>query len=228
MAMMSACVLVRDEEKHFDRCIYNLHGLVDQIVIGVDSRSKDGTLDLAKAWAERNPPIECYVVKMDGFASARNYLADKASHDWIFVLDPDELMHEKDKPVIKRTMKNPQMESYWCGRYNFWKDIHHYRPDWYPDRQIRLYNKKHCRYRFKIHNQIYNIKDNSTVGTSGGNFLYHDVHVYHYGWCGSNEDIRGKHARQRYVATFDFSKCNPPLKEFEGTHPIDLARFGGI
>jgi len=50
--LLSACLIVKNEEQFLDRCLLSLEGLVDEIVV-VDTGSTDRTREIAAARGAR-------------------------------------------------------------------------------------------------------------------------------------------------------------------------------
>lgn len=83
--ILSGCLIVKNEEKHLERCLKSLVNKVDEIVV-VDTGSTDKTKEIAREYTEK---VFEYEWKND-FAAARNYSLEKATGDWILVIDADE------------------------------------------------------------------------------------------------------------------------------------------
>lgn len=82
-ATLTACLIVRDEERHLPECLAGL-GFCDEVVV-VDSGSRDRTVEIAREAGARvieNP--------WPGFAAQRNVALDHASGDWVLEIDADE------------------------------------------------------------------------------------------------------------------------------------------
>ncbi|MCB9496308.1 MAG: glycosyltransferase [Fibrobacteria bacterium] len=82
---ISACLIVRDEERFLDRCLASLHGIVDEICL-LDTGSKDRTLEIARSHGARIGSVEW----MDDFSRARNACLEMARGEWILQIDADE------------------------------------------------------------------------------------------------------------------------------------------
>lgn len=89
MVRISLCMIVRDEEANLDRCLYSVHGIVDEICV-VDTGSTDRTVEIAKAHGAR---VE-FFDWCDDFGAARNAALGMATGDWILVLDADEYLRD--------------------------------------------------------------------------------------------------------------------------------------
>lgn len=82
---LSACLIVRDEERFLDRCLASLRGHVDEICV-LDTGSGDRTVEIARSHGAilGSRPWD------DDFSAARNASLDLASGDWILQVDADE------------------------------------------------------------------------------------------------------------------------------------------
>ena len=88
---ISACLIVKNEEKYLERCLNSIYKYVDEIII-TDTGSTDKTLEIAKKYTDK---IYFYQW-IDDFASARNFCQSHANGDYILRIDADEYFHEKD------------------------------------------------------------------------------------------------------------------------------------
>ena len=96
---ISACLIVRDEERHLPGCLDSLRPVVDEIVV-VDTGSTDGTVKAARAGGAR-------VIRQDwtdDFSAARNIALEEAVGDWILVLDADERLEWKDHAAFREPL----------------------------------------------------------------------------------------------------------------------------
>lgn len=91
---VSACLIVKDEEKRLPAALASV-AFCDEIIV-VDGGSRDRTVELAAAVGARvieNP--------WPGFASQRNVAIDHAAGDWILELDADERL----TPALQREVE---------------------------------------------------------------------------------------------------------------------------
>lgn len=84
-ATVTACLIVRNEERFLDGCLASIAGQVDEIVV-VDTGSTDRTIDIAKGHGARL--IE--QAWAGDFAAARNTGLDVATSEWVLYIDADE------------------------------------------------------------------------------------------------------------------------------------------
>ena len=86
---ISACYIVRNEAANLERSLASLEGVVDEIIV-VDTGSSDDTVKTAEAHGAR----VFHFPWRDDFSAARNVSLEKATGDWILVVDADEYFPE--------------------------------------------------------------------------------------------------------------------------------------
>ncbi len=87
MITISACLIVKNEEKNLVRCLDCLEGIADEIII-VDTGSTDHTMDIALLYTDK---VYNYQWE-DDFSAARNFSFSKASMEYIYAVDADEVI----------------------------------------------------------------------------------------------------------------------------------------
>jgi len=107
MIQISLCMVVKDEEKILEAFLAPIKDLVDEIII-IDTGSKDRTKEIAKKFTDR-----VYDFKWcNDFSKARNFSIEKATKEWILVLDPDEKIEKDDLIKLKSIiMQQTQLET---------------------------------------------------------------------------------------------------------------------
>ena len=168
MLPLSLVVITYNEEKNLDRCMASAVGLVSEIVV-VDSNSTDGTVEIAKKYGAR-------VVQraFDGYAQQKNFATAQASHDWILSLDADEQLTQELVGSISNVLSAPEHAVYkmarltnYCGQW-----IKHC--GWYPDYQVRLYNRTKGRWQeLKVHEYWKLAGGNGAMGMLDGDLLHY-------------------------------------------------------
>jgi glycosyltransferase involved in cell wall biosynthesis len=83
---VSVVLITQDEEAAMARAIQSCRAFADEIVV-VDGGSRDGSVARARA-------MNCtvYENRWPGFAEQRNFGIEHARHDWIFLIDSDEVV----------------------------------------------------------------------------------------------------------------------------------------
>jgi len=113
-ASCACLIIVRDEEKNIAKCLDNVisTGCFQQIIIVVDTRTKDRTPQILREYAARYPEIEVhnYRWKSEDFSAPRNEGLKYAKTDYAFWIDADTIILDVDG--LKRLLADPQGKSY--------------------------------------------------------------------------------------------------------------------
>lgn len=133
---ISVIIITFNEEKKIQQCIDSAKKVSDDIVV-VDSFSTDKTKQICLDNKVRF--VENTFVT---YAEQKNYAMSLAKYDRILSLDADEYLSEELEESIHHAKKNWTHEGYRMNRLSIYADkwIHH--GSWYPDRQLRLWNRK--------------------------------------------------------------------------------------
>lgn len=83
--LLSACMIVKNEENNLERCLQSIKNLVDEIVV-VDTGSTDRTIDIAEQFGARVYHHEW----QNNFSLHRNQAMDYAKGRWVLTIDADE------------------------------------------------------------------------------------------------------------------------------------------
>ena len=92
MITISLCMIVKNEGEVLDRCLSSINDLVDEIII-VDTGSTDNTKKIASKYTDL---IYDYQWN-DDFAAARNFAFSKATKDYIYSADADEVIDDLNR-----------------------------------------------------------------------------------------------------------------------------------
>ncbi len=101
MITISICLIVKNEETFLSRCLDSLNGIGDEIII-VDTGSTDNTKRVALKYTEKVFDFKW----VDDFSAARNFAFSKATKDYIYTADADEILDEENH---KKFMKIKQV-----------------------------------------------------------------------------------------------------------------------
>ncbi|NQW03493.1 MAG: glycosyltransferase family 2 protein [Acidobacteria bacterium] len=138
MPSVTATVITLNEADHIGDCLAAL-SWADEILV-IDSGSTDGTQDLARAAGAR-------VIERDwpGYAAQKDFAAAQAAHDWIVSVDADERVSPELADSIRRTLEAPgDRIGFRIPRVTFHLGRWIRTTDWYPDFQLRLYDRRHA------------------------------------------------------------------------------------
>lgn len=92
MITISLCMIVKNEEKVLSRCLNSLKGLMDEIVI-VDTGSTDSTKEIAAGYTDKIYDFAW----TDDFSAARNFAFSKATQEYIYSADADEVLSAENR-----------------------------------------------------------------------------------------------------------------------------------
>lgn len=107
MVSISLCMIVKNEEAILRRCLDSVADLMDEIII-VDTGSTDNTKKIA---AEYTDKIYDFAWVHD-FSAARNFAFSKASKEYIYSADADEVLDEVNRNRFRILKENllPEIE----------------------------------------------------------------------------------------------------------------------
>lgn len=133
---LSAAIIARDEERHIAACLESMAGLVDEVLILLDDRSRDATAAIGTAHGTRvcREPWR-------GFPAQRNRALALCSGDWVLFIDADERVEPELRAELHALMHadpTPGVAGYWIPRHNVFFGQTLRGGGWYPDHQLRL------------------------------------------------------------------------------------------
>ena len=167
---LTVTVITFNEAAHIAAALDSV-SWADEIVV-VDSRSTDGTAAIAEARGAR-------VVVRDwpGYSAQKNYAAEIATHEWILSLDADERVTPQLAEEIRRTLANtPAPSGYRIPRVTWYVGRWLRSTDWYPDYQLRLYDRRRGRWNGRrVHESVTLQGTPGTLRNEIQHFAYRDI-----------------------------------------------------
>jgi (heptosyl)LPS beta-1,4-glucosyltransferase len=137
---LAAIILARSEEINIKDCIASVRW-ADRIVVFVDPRSEDRTVELAQAAG-----ADVLTNPFQNYAQQRNDALDAVDADWILFIDADERSSLEQAAEIRSLIALGQHNGYWIPRHNYiFGKLTRY-TGWYPDYQMRLLRRGHAHY----------------------------------------------------------------------------------
>lgn len=167
---ISAVIITFNEEKNIAAAI-NSVGWADEVLV-VDSESTDATREIAASLGAR-----VVINKWPGFSAQKQYAADLAENDWIFSLDADERVSERLRSEIEdlKADSQPSADGYRIPRLSTYmnREIRH--SGWYPDKQLRLFDRRRGRWKKVIVHESVTMDSDSKVAELKGDILHFSI-----------------------------------------------------
>jgi len=133
---LSVTVITKNEAADIGDALASV-AFADEIVV-VDSFSTDETVAIARRHTDR-----VIVRDWPGYIDQKNYAASIARHDWILSLDADERATPELATEIRSLVSGtPREMGYRIPRVTFHLGRWIRTTDWYPDYQLRLYDRR--------------------------------------------------------------------------------------
>ena len=174
---ISACYIVKNEEKNLPRSLDSLKDAVDEIII-VDTGSTDSTIDIAKSYGAKIIQTEWN----NDFSTPRNLAIDNASGDWIIMIDADEFFIKPNK-IRSNIKKLSNNEAIFMLRIDIDEDDNN--KELNRDYYLRAFrNVDYLRYKGLIHENIRNLNGVSLQYKMASE----DLTIYHTGYSNSKAD----------------------------------------
>ncbi len=214
-ALISLCLIARNEEANIGRCLESAKGLADEIIV-VDTGSTDRTVEVCRAYG-----ATIYSMAWaDDFAAARNFGLERAAGRWILVLDADDEIAARDRSRVRGLAGSADeaVEGFFFQTVSYVGD----QPgeDVVVCPHLRLFrNRPGRRYVGAIHEYL-------TIAP-GARLAREDVQVLHYGYL--TPEVRGrKKIRRNLVICRNVVKRHPddPSAHFHlGTEHIRAGAY---
>lgn len=166
---ISATIITFNEEPNIKAACESV-SWADEIVV-VDSESTDRTRELAEACGAR-----VIVNAWPGFGAQKQFAVDQAQHDWIFSLDADERVSDELRKAIEALKRRPETEiadGFLVARRTFYQQRWIRGGGWYPDRQLRLFNRTKGRWKQRHIHESVAMNSGARVGELGGDLLHY-------------------------------------------------------
>lgn len=136
MPKVTATLITRDEAANIEAALASV-AWADEVIV-VDSESTDGTVAVARKHGAR---VE--VRPWPGYSAQKNYAASIAANDWILSLDADERVTPALATEIRALLAaDPPLRGYRVPRVSHYLGRWIRGTDWYPDYQLRLYDRR--------------------------------------------------------------------------------------
>lgn len=136
---ISVTVLTKNSQKYLRDVLSALAPFGE--VLLYDTGSVDATLEMARTFLN----VKIVQAQFIGFGPTHNQASAAARYDWILSIDSDEIVSPEmcleisDEPLNLNAVYSFPRHNYFNGKFIKWCG-------WYPDRQVRLYNRTKTRF----------------------------------------------------------------------------------
>lgn len=170
---ISAVIIAQDDEVRISKAIQSCRLFADEVVV-IDGGSKDGTVQLSES-------LNCrvYVNPWPGYAKQREFGVERAVHDWVFLIDTDEVVDDELAANLlelksRLTDQTIAYSVYRIGDFmGRWLDRGEY--------LVRLYNRKAYGIRNSLVHEMPEVSEDRTVRLTGT--------LWHYGFRSINDHV---------------------------------------
>lgn len=213
---ISAVIITFNEEKNIADAIESVLW-ADEILV-VDSESSDHTREIAEAAGAK-----VLTRKWEGFSSQKQFAMNQAENDWVFSLDADERVSpELREEILALKTQNILADGYKIPRLSIYMNRPIRHGGWYPDWQLRLFDRRKGRWKDVLIHESFQMDDGSQTARLAGDILHYSVEnaSHHHRMIG--ERYASLAARQM----FDDGRRTSPLKiVFAGTAAFTRTYF---
>jgi len=171
MQKISVVIITLNEEKNIGRCIDSVKPIANEILV-VDSFSTDKTEEICKSKGAR------FVQNSFKDYLSQHVFADQlATNNIILSLDADEALSEELQQTILKTKINWNKDGYilnrltnYCGKW-----IKH--SGWYPDLNLRLYDKTKGKWSGKYVHEKFELNSESSTDKLKGDLFHYSYYT---------------------------------------------------
>lgn len=182
MKLLTATILTYNEEARIEACLQSLAGVADEIVV-VDSFSTDATIEICRRYGCRIRQR-----RLGGYGAQRQFATSLATHPYVLSIDADEILSPalageicrlKEEGFTHRVYTTPRLNFY-CGR-----PVRHC--GWYPDRQLRIFDRRFANWSLSEVEEKVVFRDSVNPEPLSGDILHYR--------CFTPDDFRQKERR---------------------------------
>jgi glycosyltransferase involved in cell wall biosynthesis len=158
---LSAVIITLNEERNIKTCLESLEGIVDEIVV-VDSFSTDSTQQICESYG-----VQFIQRQFDGYGNQKRFATSQAKFDYILSLDADEELSQKLKESILKIKSSSQTSTYSFNRKNLYCGKWIRFCGWYPDKQIRLFDRRRINWNERVVHESIEDKNSKSIHLRG-------------------------------------------------------------
>ncbi len=180
--LLSACLIVKDEERFLPGCLSSLKGFADEICV-VDTGSTDKSIAIAESFGARVSRLTW----SGDFGAARNAALEQATGRWLLIIDADEALHPEDGPRLRELLASSEREAYFVQVLSY---IGQEQVDHLVRHQVvrLIRNRPAYRYQGRVHEGL-------DLTAAGNAVDLCDIRLMHYGYLQHVKRQKNKGAR---------------------------------
>ncbi|RSK46079.1 glycosyltransferase family 2 protein [Hymenobacter perfusus] len=168
---LSVVIITFNEEANIARCLEAARAVADELLV-VDSFSTDRTVEICRELGAR-------VVQhaFAGYVEQKNYATSQARHEHVLQLDADEVLTEDLRHSIRHAKNNWQGAGYTLARLTNYCGSWVCHGGWYPDRKLRLYDRRLGRWEGLLLHERYELAAGQPIPLPlAGDALHYSYH----------------------------------------------------
>lgn len=199
MAHISVTIITYNEEKRIEACLNSIKDIADEIIV-VDSFSTDRTPQICRDFG-------CKVTqrKFSGFGAQRQFATSLTSHSYVLAIDADEVL----SPALLASLKKLKADGfahrvYSMSRLNFYcgQPVKHC--GWYPDQQVRLFDKRYANWNLHGFKERVIFPDTLNPQPLDGDILHYR--------CSTPEEYRAVQRRHAAIESRDITSKHDSIR----------------
>ncbi|MCC2548294.1 glycosyltransferase family 2 protein [Hymenobacter sp. BT175] len=168
--LLSVVIITYNEERNIGRCLQALGDVADEVLV-VDSFSTDQTVAICQSHGAR---VEQHA--FEGYVEQKNYATARARYDYVLQLDADEVLTDELRQSIREAKQRWQGAGYQLARLTNYCGSWVRHGGWYPDRKLRLYDRRLGRWEGLLLHERYEPRAGQPVGVLPGDLLHYSYH----------------------------------------------------
>jgi glycosyltransferase involved in cell wall biosynthesis len=168
---LTVVIIAYNEEQNITRCLDSIKEIADEIIV-VDSYSTDKTVEICKSYGAK-----VIQHKFEGHIQQKNYALEQTSFYFALSLDADEVLSDELRTSIASVKSDWKYDGYEMNRLTNYCGAWIRHGGWYPDRKIRLFDKRKGKWTgVNPHDRYALDESHASVGYLRGDILHYSYY----------------------------------------------------